>query len=73
MVSPESVNLLRNKDGGKYYPCQYCKNSGGGCVYVTDYGNRYHKSVSCSRLRRKIYAVPLSETKGKGVCSKCGK
>ena len=42
-------------------------------VYITNYGSKYHMSMSCGGLKRKIYAVPISETAGKGACSKCGK
>lgn len=74
MVSAESVEDLRNESQGKYYACERCTHghSSGG-VYITDYGDRYHTSLSCSGLKRTIYAVPLSEAAGKGVCSKCGK
>lgn len=72
-VSRDEVGNLRNKDGSKYYPCEYCASGIGENIYITDYGNRYHSSTTCSGLKRKIYAVPLSEVKGKGACSKCGK
>ncbi|MCQ2507536.1 MAG: pilus assembly protein, partial [Dorea sp.] len=42
-------------------------------VYVTDYGDRYHSSLSCSGLKRTVYSVPKSEAIGKGACSKCAK
>lgn len=62
----------RNKDGEKYYPCEQCAGSSGNTVYITDYGNRYHASLSCSKLKRTILAVPISQTGGRGACSKCG-
>lgn len=69
------VDSLRNENQGKYHPCERCmKTSQAGVnVFITDYGDRYHSSLSCSGLKRKVYAVPLSEVKGKGACSKCGK
>ncbi len=72
MVSAGEVEELRNEDGGKYYPCERCGRAGGN-VYITDTGNRYHSSISCSGLKRTIYAVPLSEVIGKGACSRCGR
>ena len=77
-VSSAAVSSMRNEDGGRYYPCEYCTSGGwsengnfSGMVYVTDYGDHYHSSVGCSRLKRTIYAVPVSEAVGKGACSKC--
>ena len=70
MVSSEEVKRLRNKSGGKYHTCERCKGGTGG-VYITDTGNRYHSSLSCSGLKRTVYAVPLSEIAGKRACSKC--
>lgn len=71
-VNKDVIDELRNKDGGKYHACELCGSSGRENVYITDYGNRYHSSLNCSGMKRKIYAVPLSEVKGKGACSKCG-
>lgn len=73
MVAESELSSLRNVGGGKYYPCEHCMRSGGGGVYITDTGDRYHSSLSCSGLKRTIYAVPLSEVIGKGACSRCGR
>lgn len=72
MIAKEDVSGLRNESGGKYYPCEHCNADGGGMVYITDTGDRYHSSLSCSGLKRTVYAVPLSEVIGKGACSRCG-
>ena len=54
-------------------PCEYCGRKAGGTVYITEYGERYHGSRSCSRIRRNIRTVRLSEVKGRmPACSKCG-
>lgn len=73
VVSPGQLEELRNKDGGIYYPCSECMEFQVylGNIYITDYGDRYHSKISCSALKRKIYAVPISEVHGKGGCSKC--
>lgn len=73
-VSSENLNTLRNKNQGIYHACERCasgviKEN----VYVTDYGDRYHNSLSCSSLKRTVYSVPVSEAVGKGVCVKCGR
>ena len=77
-ISVESVDMkklthLRNKDGKKYYSCEYCGSGAvAGNVFITGYGTRYHTSVSCPALKRKIYTIPISEAVGKRPCSACG-
>ncbi len=73
MVQSEEAAMLRNKSGGKYHACERCGGGGGGGVYITDTGDRYHSSLSCSGLKRTVYAIPVSEAAGKRACSKCGK
>lgn len=73
-VPAESLDTIRNKDQGIYHACESCATGHvEGSVYITDYGNRYHYSLGCSGLKRTVYAIPLSEAVGKGVCSKCGR
>lgn len=74
-VPLEGISELRNEAGGKYEACEFCgknienkKN-----VYITRQGKRYHSSLECSGLSRNIYAVLLSDVRGLGGCSKCGK
>jgi len=71
-VQSEELKNLRNKNGGKYHACERCGGNGSG-IYITDTGDRYHSSLSCSGLKRTVYAIPLSEAAGKRACSKCGK
>ena len=73
MVKMNAVSGLRNESGGKYYPCEHCAKGSMGAVYITDSGDRYHSSLSCSGLKRTIYAIPVSEAAGKGACSRCGR
>lgn len=72
MVPFAELEGLRNHSGGRYYPCGQCTRLGGGSVYITNTGDRYHSSLSCSGLKRTIYAVPLSEAVGRRACSRCG-
>ncbi len=72
-VDAATVESRRNQNGGRYYPCELCGGSvGQGEVYITSQGNRYHTQLSCSGLKRTIYTVPLSQTGGRGRCTKCG-
>ncbi|RKM61521.1 hypothetical protein D6856_04775 [Butyrivibrio sp. XB500-5] len=73
-INYESVKNARNADRGKYYACEYCaKRISAGSVFITDYGDRYHSSVSCPGLKRKIYTIPISEVGGRRPCSSCGR
>lgn len=73
MVTMNTISGLRNESGGKYYPCEHCMRGGAGAIYVTNSGDRYHSSLSCSGLKRTVYAIPVSEAAGKGACSRCGR
>lgn len=72
-VARTSLPIQRSEDGSYYYPCEYCHaaQTGGDTVYVTDYGNRYHSTLTCSRLARSVRAVKESEVGNRHPCSKC--
>ncbi|WP_130838266.1 hypothetical protein [Lachnoclostridium sp. Marseille-P6806] len=64
---------FRNRNGGKYYPCEICSPHAGGTVLITADGNRYHASAACPGLKRTVHEVPLSSVEGRlPPCSKCG-
>ncbi len=72
-VDFRELSALRNNDRKKYYACEYCGGHvSGGNVFITGYGEKYHSSVNCPGLKRKIYTIPLSEAQGKRPCSSCG-
>lgn len=73
-VSADSLKRLRNKDGGKYRSCGSCKKSGNGrkqCYYVTDYGDCYHRDISCGGLKRIVYVISIRQVGDRRGCSKC--
>ncbi len=73
-ISYETIKTARNADRAKYYACEYCaKRITAGSVFITDYGDRYHSSMNCPGLKRKIYTIPISEVGGRGPCSSCGR
>lgn len=73
-IGAAALSSARNESGGKYYPCSSCRAASGSSsvYYITDYGDRYHRSASCSALKRDVRCVPLSQAGGRGRCSKCG-
>lgn len=73
-VNISEIEILRNEQMGKYHICEACgkMENASGIVYVTDYGNRYHNTLSCSGLKRGIREIPISEVLGRNPCSRCG-
>ncbi len=69
-VDRAELDHLRNASGGKYHPCERC-GGGGSSVFITNYGDRYHSSVSCSGLKRTVSSIPASEIGNRRPCSKC--
>lgn len=67
----EDIADMRNQSGGKYYPCEMCGAYPQGTVYITAQGSSYHTRLNCSGLKRTIYTIPLSQTGGRGRCSRC--
>ncbi len=73
-AAPDKVADLRNESGGRYYACTYCGGkSEKQLVYITSYGTRYHSTLDCSRIKRKVYEIPRKQAYGIGGCSKCVK
>lgn len=71
-VNAGEISGMRNQSGGKYYACERCvRGTASGTLYITNQGNSYHTSITCSGLKRTIYTIPLSQTGGRGKCSKC--
>ena len=70
-VFEEELAGLRNEDGGIYYACPMCGDTGGRTVFITNYGNKYHKDVLCSGLKRTVEMVPISQVGNRTPCPKC--
>lgn len=75
-IMATDLSEARNKNGGIYSACSSCHPSAEdtSLLFITDYGDSYHSSLSCSGLKRTINEMPLSEAEaaGLGPCSKCG-
>jgi hypothetical protein len=71
-VDASVISDIRNSSGAIYYECELCNPSLEGVVYITDYGDRYHSSLTCSGLKRTVSEVPLSEVEDTmNCCSRC--
>ncbi len=70
-ITKSGLSVKRNIGGAKYYPCEACGKGAGQTVYITNYGNRYHTKSSCSKIKRTIKTVPISEAVGKTPCKDC--
>lgn len=73
IVSSNDIESLRNSNMEKYTMCEICKGSGTGILFITESGNKYHGSASCSGLKRNVKTVKLSEVEGMPACSGCGR
>lgn len=73
-VEGSKVRFERNESGSKYQKCATCgKAAWNAIVYITNYGEAYHSSLTCSGLKRTIMMKRKSEAikEGYGCCSKC--
>lgn len=71
-VDYKGIKKLRNEAGEKYKACEKCGKKPQSTVYITNEGNRYHTTVTCSGLKRTIEAIPISKVGNKSPCSRCG-
>ena len=63
-VPAAEVGDLRNRNGAKYYPCDYCcrgRPVTEGLVYITNEGIRYHAERDCGEITRYVRKISLSE------------
>ena len=69
------VKLKRNDYGKKYSRCAYCARKGLDAlatVFVTTDGDKYHASLSCGGLTRRIIEVNIKDVGNRKPCSSCG-
>lgn len=67
------ITSLRGADGQKYYECTRCtwEDKNRERIYYTDYGVLYHKSISCSALKRNVEKIDLKDVGDRRPCSFC--
>lgn len=67
------LTVIRSESGHIYHPCEECGDSISGVCYYTDYGERAHSSLTCSKLKRTVRTITKKEAiKRYRPCSKCG-
>ena len=71
----EKPTWHRNKNGGRYYACEACCSNDpvSGSYYITVYGDRYHRRRDCSKIKRTVQEIPLSEVGEKVPCKRCNR
>lgn len=70
----KEVELKRNTGGGRYSECEYCvheKMMPDESVFITEDGNRYHSSLQCQGLTRRVMEIDISMVGTKKPCSEC--
>lgn len=72
-VNAADLYTKRNESGGKYSECEMCCDNSTlqEVYYITDYGERYHETITCSGLKRTVYCVEKTEVGDRSVCSRC--
>ena len=71
-ICSSEMDAARNASGAKYYACEKCAADRHSSIfYITQYGDRYHESATCSKLGRTVLEVPLDSVSDRRPCSKC--
>ncbi len=67
-------NGIKNTNGEKYTPCEVCSEGDideYGTFYITDDGNRYHSMRNCSRIKRTVRKISITEIGERTSCKRC--
>lgn len=73
-VKLREISSLRNENGAKYKRCTACIKGNpdyDDIVYITASGTRYHSDRNCSKIKRQVVAIDISEVGDKRLCSRC--
>ena len=71
-IKNEALSISRNDYGEKYKACdKCCEGEAQKVYYITKKGNKYHKVLSCSGLKRTVSCVPKSTVEDWPLCEKC--
>ena len=71
----ENISSVRGKNGQRYKECLRCtwENENKERVYYTDYGELYHKNISCSSIKRSVDKISIEDIGDRRPCSFCYK
>lgn len=74
-VNFRDISAVRNKNGGKYYPCASCAKgiSKPSTVYIMKSGGVYHTTTECKAINAYVRKVKKSSVEYMGACSYCGR
>ena len=73
-VNGSDIASLRNNDGRRYRRCEICRGRiTDGILYITPEGDRYHRSITCSGLKRTVRAIRIENVGDRRPCSRCGR
>ncbi len=72
-VSQGEIGHLRNQNKGRYHACEKCigNSQRADTLYITDDGDRFHNSISCSGLKRTVKMVDIEDVSDMRECSRC--
>lgn len=73
-VDSTRISFIYNSNHSTYRACDLCfeKNSiVPSSVYITEHGDCYHSSRTCSGIKRTVMKVLLTEVGARGECSRC--
>lgn len=72
-VEYTELAALRNRNGARYKSCIQCKpKATDSKIYVTEDGDRFHNTLSCSGLKRTVRKIRLSQVGNMRACLRCG-
>lgn len=72
-IASNELPDVRNDNGKKYKQCSTCKpKASDELLYITKDGDKYHRTLACSGLKRIVKRVKLSQIGSIPPCSKCG-
>lgn len=71
-----NIKNIKNNSGVAYNKCKQCgfeKILDSSIVYITEYGESYHESLSCAGISRSVIYIDKSKTGSLRLCKDCEK